>query len=206
MSAWVQEQTERLGPNHQDDELLQTEQCLHEVRKTKLLVFFVIRSVLVTILILFFLSPRIHCYLKVAWLEVCHLRSANWSTLTCCYHFLYCFIVDRGSTQNCRKNNKDPTSCWRSGTEHQRTHSQNWFRLVGLHIALAISRSRLWNPSVPLVKFEPSKDVHLQEEFCLLYLTHTHWMWLNRSGNGSNLMKNVLSIECFSSLWTVEES
>jgi len=31
LSAWVQEQIERLGPNHQDDELLQTEQCLHEL-------------------------------------------------------------------------------------------------------------------------------------------------------------------------------
>lgn len=56
LSAWVQEQIERLGPNHQDDELLQTEQCLHEVRKTKLLVFFVIRSVFVKILIQFFLQ------------------------------------------------------------------------------------------------------------------------------------------------------
>ena len=29
---WVEEQIEELGPNHQDEELLQTEQCLHEVR------------------------------------------------------------------------------------------------------------------------------------------------------------------------------
>lgn len=45
LSVWVHEQIERLGPNHQDEELLQTEQCLHEVRKTKLLVllfFFVV--------------------------------------------------------------------------------------------------------------------------------------------------------------------
>ncbi|XP_020629164.1 protein SFI1 homolog [Orbicella faveolata] len=31
LSVWVQEQVERLGPNHEDDELLQTEQCLHEL-------------------------------------------------------------------------------------------------------------------------------------------------------------------------------
>lgn len=31
LSVWVQEQIKRLGPNHQDEELLQTEQCLHEL-------------------------------------------------------------------------------------------------------------------------------------------------------------------------------
>lgn len=30
--VWVREQREELGPNHEDEELLQTEQCLDEVR------------------------------------------------------------------------------------------------------------------------------------------------------------------------------
>ena len=29
---WVEEQIQDLGPNHQDEELLQTQQCLHEVK------------------------------------------------------------------------------------------------------------------------------------------------------------------------------
>ena len=54
LSVWVQEQMERLGPNHQDDELLQTEQCLYEVRKTKLLVFVVILVFFVIFFVPFF--------------------------------------------------------------------------------------------------------------------------------------------------------
>jgi len=50
LSVWVQEQVERLGPNHEDDELLQTEQCLHEVRKTKLLGFCFFVGILVFLL------------------------------------------------------------------------------------------------------------------------------------------------------------
>ena len=34
--VWVQEQREELGPNYEDEELLQTEQCLDEVNKMKL--------------------------------------------------------------------------------------------------------------------------------------------------------------------------
>ena len=31
--VWVQEQREELGPNYEDEELLQTEQCLDEVNR-----------------------------------------------------------------------------------------------------------------------------------------------------------------------------
>ena len=33
--VWVQEQRKELGPNHEDEELLQTEQCLDEVSRIK---------------------------------------------------------------------------------------------------------------------------------------------------------------------------
>ena len=38
LSIWVQEQRENLGSNHLDEEFWQTEQCLDEVTKVKIMI------------------------------------------------------------------------------------------------------------------------------------------------------------------------
>lgn len=82
LSVWVQEQIEELGPNHQDEELLQTEQCLHEVRTTKLLVL--CRNCIFSVFVFIMLfSPRIQrrLFLKqfhLTLLELAFLWLANW--------------------------------------------------------------------------------------------------------------------------------